>query len=197
MNYNELSDTAKERAFRDFQNRDMYDSIYAYWVFDDWVERLEDVGITTSPDQMIYSGFHSQGDGASFEGSINLKKFLEAHPDVRQKHIELYISTIPFDMLSDDYAEYYGVNLTRFGGSHYSHEYTVHIGSWELDCAFEKREYFEGLMMQAEPDILEQCREHMRSLYNDLQNAYEHEIGLDSFLEGVEYQDFNEDGSLS
>lgn len=197
MNYLELSDEAKERAFNDFKNRELYDNHWAHHVLEDWVERLGAVGIDTEVYDMHFTGFHSQGDGASFEGSIDLKLFLEAHPELKARHSALYMSTVPFDTLSDDYAEYYGVNLTRFGGSHYSHEYTVHIGSWELDCALEKREYFEGLMMQAEPDILGQCRSYMKDIYADLENAYEYEFSMDNFFEGVEYMDFEEDGSLS
>ena len=36
-----------------------------------------------------------------------------------------------------------------------------------------------------------------KEYYRDLENAYEYEQSLDSFLEMVDYQDFNEDGSLS
>lgn len=194
MNYNELSDTAKERAFEDFKNRDMYDCHWAHWVFDDWVERLGAIGIDTEVYDMHFTGFHSQGDGASFEGSIDLKKFLEAHPDLKKNHAELYMSTVPFDKFSDDYAEYM-VLLRRTQHLSYYHENTITL-EWDIETN-DVVGKFDKVMTDAEPEILETCREHMRSLYNDLQNAYEHEIGLDSFLEMVDYQDFNEDGSLS
>jgi len=193
MQYNELSDEAKERAFESFKNREIYDNHWAHWVFDDWVERLEDVGITTSPDQMIYSGFHSQGDGASFTGYVELKTFLEAHPDVKARHSELYLSTIPFDKLSDDYAGY-TLNLQRTQHHHYCHENTITL-DWEIWTNDVGK--FDKVMTDAEPDILEQCRGYMRQLYRELENAYEYEQSLDCFLEMVDYQDFEEDGSLS
>jgi hypothetical protein len=194
MQYNELSDEAKERAFNDFKNREIYDNHWAHHVLEDWVERLEDVGIDTEVYDIHWSGFHSQGDGASFEGSINLKEFLEAHPDLKARHSALYMSTVPFDTLSDDYAEYM-VLLRKTQHHSYYHENTITL-EWDIETN-DVVGKFDKVMTNAEPDILKTCREHMRSLYNDLQNAYEHEIGLDSFLEMVDYQDFNEDGSLS
>lgn len=193
MNYNELSVTAKERAFNDFKNREIYDNHWVHDVLEDWVERLEDVGIDTEVYDMHWRGFHSQGDGASFEGSINLKKFLEAHPDVRQKHIELYISTIPFDTLSDDYAEYM-LLLRKTQYHHYSHENTITL-EWDIEPNDVGK--FDKVMTDAEPDILGQCRDYMRQLYRELENAYEYEFSIDNFFEGVEYMDFEEDGSLS
>lgn len=193
MNYNELTDEAKERAFESFKNRELYDNHWAHDVLEDWVERLEDVGIDTEVYDMHWRGFHSQGDGASFEGSINLKKFLEAHPDVRQKHTELYLSTVPFDIFSDDYAEYM-VLLRKTQHHHYSHENTITL-EWDIETNDDGK--FDKVMTDAEPDILGQCRDYMRQLYRELENAYEYEQSLDCFLEGVEYMDFEEDGSLS
>ena len=37
----------------------------------------------------------------------------------------------------------------------------------------------------------------MKDIYADLENAYEYEFSMDNFFEGVEYMDFEEDGSLS
>jgi hypothetical protein len=193
MNYNELSDEAKERAFESFKNRELYDNHWAHCVLEDWVERLGVLGIDTEVYDMHFSGFHSQGDGASFEGKVDLKLFLEAHPELRKNHAELYMSTVPFDTLSDDFAEY-TINLQRTQHFNYCHENTITL-EWEIwtnDIGT-----FDDIMTQAEPDILEQCRDYMRQLYRELENAYEYEIGLDNFFEGVEYMDFEEDGSLS
>lgn len=200
MNYNELSDEAKERAFNDFKNRELYDNHWAHHVLEDWVERLEDVGITTSVEQMHFTGFHSQGDGACFTGSIDLKEFLEAHPDLKKEHARLYMAVIPFDDRGAA-CEYFDIELTRVGGSHYNHEKSVHLGSWDINILpeldTEEDEDYERLFIDAEPDIEWQCRDYMKELYKDLENAYEYEFSMDNFFEGVEYMDFEEDGSLS
>lgn len=193
MNYLELSDEAKERAFESFKNRELYDNHWAHHVLEDWVERLGAVGIDTEVYDMHFTGFHSQGDGASFQGAINLKEFLEAHPELKARHSELYLSTVPFDTLSDDYAEY-NVLLRKTQHSHYSHENTITL-DWDIETNDDGK--FDKVMTDAEPDILEQCREHMRQLYRELENAYEYEFSMDNFFDGVEYMDFEEDGSLS
>ena len=193
MNYLELSDEAKERAFESFKNRELYDNHWAHHVLEDWVERLGAVGIDTEVYDMHFSGFHSQGDGASFEGVINLKEFLEAHPDLKARHSALYMSTVPFDTLSDDYAEYM-VLLRKTQHHHYSHENTITL-EWDIETNDVGK--FDKVMTDAEPDILEQCRSYMKDIYADLENAYEYEFSMDNFFEGVEYMDFEEDGSLS
>jgi hypothetical protein len=193
MNYNELSDEAKEHAFESFKNRELYDNHWAHHVLEDWVERLGAIGIDTEVYDMHFTGFHSQGDGASFEGVINLKEFLEAHPDLKKNHAELYLSTVPFDTLSDDYGEY-TLLLRKTQHHSYYHENTITL-EWEIWTNDLGK--FDDIMTQAEPDILEQCREHMRQLYRELENAYEYEFSMDNFFEGVEYMDFEEDGSLS
>jgi hypothetical protein len=193
MNYNELSDEAKERAFNDFKNRELYDNHWAHHVLEDWVERLGAVGIDTEVYDMHFTGFHSQGDGASFEGAIDLKLFLEQHPDLKARHRELYMSTIPFDTLSDDYAEYM-LLLRKTQHHHYSHENTITL-EWHIESNDVGK--FDKVMTDAEPDILGQCRSYMKGIYADLENAYEHEFSMDNFFEGVEYMDFEEDGSLS
>ena len=200
MNYNELSDTAKERAYQEFKE---YRTTDTYWwepVEEDWVERLQGVGISTSIEQMHFTGFHSQGDGACFTGSIDLKEFLEAHPDLKKEHARLYMATIPFDDRGAA-CEYFDIELTRVGGSHYNHEKSVHLGTWDINILpeldTEEDEDYERLFIDAEADIEAQCRDYMKELYRDLENAYEYEQSLDCFLEMVDYQDFNDDGSLS
>lgn len=193
MNYLELSDEAKERAFESFKNRELYDNHWAHHVLEDWVERLGAVGVDTEVYDMHFTGFHSQGDGASFQGVINLKEFLEAHPELRKNHAELYLSTVPFDTLSDDYGEY-TLQLQKTQHHSYYHENTITL-EWEIWTHDIGK--FDSVMTQAEPDILGQCREYMRQMYRELENAYEYEFSMDNFFDGVEYMDFEEDGSLS
>jgi hypothetical protein len=193
MQYNELSDEAKERAFESFKNRELYDNHWAHHVLEDWVERLGAIGIDTEVYDMHFTGFHSQGDGASFEGVVDLKLFLEAHPELRKNHAELYMSTVPFDILSDDYAEYM-LLLRKTQHHHYSHENTITL-DWDIETNDVGK--FDKVMTDAEPDILGQCRGYMKDIYADLQNAYEYEFSMDNFFEGVEYMDFDEQGDLT
>ena len=198
--YSELSDEAKEHAFSNFVAQgcwgDWYESTMEYWV-----EKLEALGISTSLEQMHFSGFGSQGDGACFTGSINLKQFLEAHPDLKKEHAKLYMAVIPFDHRGAA-CEYYDIELTRVGGIHtHSHHNTVHLGSWDINILpeydTEEGEDYERLIIDAEPDIEEQCREYMRQLYKDLEAEHDYQQSMEAFLEVAPYQDFNALGDLA
>jgi hypothetical protein len=197
MNYKDLSDTAKEQAFKrhvEYAQSNDYD----WWenTFCDWVTKLEGLGIHTDNNQMFFGGFGSQGDGACFTGAINLKDFLEAHPDVLRQHVDLYMSTVPFDTRGAA-CEYYDLELTRHGATNYNHENTVHIGEWDVNCAEDKTEYFEFLLHEAEDDIEEQCREYMKEIYRDLEKEHEYRQSMECFLDSVDYKDFDEEGELT
>jgi hypothetical protein len=200
MQYKELSDEAKEHAFKRHveyaQSNDYYwwESTQEYWA-----EKLEGLGIYTATDSMHFSGFGNQGDGACFTGSINLREFLEAHPDLKKEHVKLYMATIPFDHRGAA-CEYFDIELTR-QSTQYSHHNTVHLGSWDLNTLpeydTEDGEDYERLIIDAEADIEWQCREYMKEIYRDLEKEYEYMQSMECFLEGVDYKDFDEEGELT
>ena len=193
MQYNELSDEAKEHAYkRHVGELELDDYTQEYWV-----EKLEGLGIYTDTNKMYFSGFGSQGDGASFTGSINLREFLEAHPDLKKEHAKLYMAVVPF---TGGAACEFDIELTRHGSTNYNHEKSVHLGSWDLNILLDndEGEDYERLMMEAESDITAQCREYMKELYRDLEKDYEYRAWLfDCFLHTVEYKDFDEEGELT
>ena len=201
MQYNELSDTAKEHAFERHQEYAQSNDYY-WWesIQEYWAEKLEGLGISTSIEQMHFTGFGSQGDGACFTGRINLKEFLEAHPDLQKEHAKLYMAVVPFDTRGAA-CEYYDIKLSRILGSNYSHHNTVQLGTWDLNILPEldddEGEDYELYMMEAESDIEEQCREYMRQLYKDLEAEHAYWQSLECFLESVDYKDFDSDGELT
>lgn len=199
MQYKELSEAAQAYAYQMFKEYSVSDD-HEWWenTFCEWVTKLEGLGIYTDNPQMFFSGFGSQGDGACFTGVINLKDFLEAHPDVLRQHVDLYMSTIPFD-ISDEEAPQYEVFIDRYANSRYSHENTVRL-DWNVFCgddAEEARGIHECYMSNADEDIISTCREYMKELYKELEAEHDYQQSIDCFLEMVDYQDFNDDGSLS
>lgn len=203
MQYKELSDTAKEHAFERHQEYAQSND-YFWWESTEeyWAEKLEGLGIYTDTNKMFFSGFGNQGDGACFTGSINLREFLEAHPDLKKEHAKLYMAVIPFDHRGAA-CEFYDVELSRILGtkSSYSHENTVQLGSWDLNILPEldndEGEDYELYMMEAETDITEQCREYMRQLYRELEAEHDYQQSIECFLEEVDYKDFDEEGELT
>ena len=201
MQYKELSDTAKEHAFERHQEYAQSNDYYRWESLQEyWVEKLESLGIYTSTKQMFFSGFGNQGDGACFTGSINLRKFLEAHPDLKKEHAKLYMAVIPFDHRGAA-CEYFNLELTRHGSTNYNHEKSVLLGSWDLNILpeldTEEGEDYERLIIDAEADIEAQCREYMKELYKDLEAEHDYQQSIDCFLESVDYKDFDEEGELT
>ena len=155
---------------------------YPWWdsVYEGWIEKLKAIGIYTDKDNIRFSGFGSQGDGASFTGTILLDVFWQAHgaPPEYLPLVELYRN----NMVG-------AVQLYRYH-SNYSHEYTVSCDGITLDtfpddvlssgvfagqdaCKFAD-EVVEPLLDEVEGWITDTCRVHMRELYDDLEEEYEY-----------------------
>jgi hypothetical protein len=202
MQYKELTDSAKECAYKNFQE---YNSGEGFdFQVEDILENYRDMLETKGLYDLVfdYSGFHSQGDGACFTCSINLKDFLEAHILIREAHPELYIAVIPFDGEGAE-CVYFDVQMIKIGGrtSSYSHEMTVWLGNWNLDVHYAHDlidgQDYEKLFTDAKKDIEEQCRDYMRQLYRTLEEAHTNSTSIDVFIEQAEFQDFNENGDLA
>lgn len=200
MRYKNLSDSAKECAYKNFKEYNGGEGFdfQVESILEDCRDMLETKGIYDPV--FNYAGFYSQGDGACFTGNIDLKDFLNAHPEVRNNHRELYTAIISFDG-REPACRYFDINLTSRTMS-YSHENTVHLGEWGFEYLGSGGDdanngYYEKLFVDAEKDIEEQCRDYMRQLYRTLEEAHTYGTSLDAFLEQVEFQDFNESGELS
>lgn len=197
MQYSELSKEAQETALIEYQERACG---FEWWTdtYDYWIEKLERLGIYTSAPSIEFSGFYSQGDGASFIGEVGLREFMEAHDSIRGSHPELYLSSVGFNAAPR--AEFIS-RLSRDNHRYnHSHSNTV-ILEWSLrDCDRwdEEYEYMEELMVDAVDDILGECRDYMDELYKDLERTYEHLQSEEGFLESVEADGwtFTEEGKL-
>jgi len=75
-NYDELSAEAKEKAIEWAQEFLREDDFFYDDVKSEWIEKLESFGFTDV--KLAYSGFWSQGDGASFTGKCDMVKFIKA-----------------------------------------------------------------------------------------------------------------------
>jgi hypothetical protein len=195
--FDQLSDKLQKEAIE--ANRDIN-------VYDDWHESViegfqEDLGEMGVGDvEVQYSGFYSQGDGASFTGGVeDMKKFLVKTlgmteysdeelgelPDSIKEKVEGFIDSLT-------------IAFNRKYGSRYSHENTCQSDTWceILNNAFYDEEYPEGkiyatrlkrfglenpVYMDIENEVekiekaaeewrLDQCRE----LYRSLEKEYDY-----------------------
>ena len=76
MEFEELDQNAKYTAISKYGEPpdDWYESVYSCYIGD---KAIEATGMLV--DQIYYSGFWSQGDGASWTGRIDLDYFIQHH----------------------------------------------------------------------------------------------------------------------
>jgi hypothetical protein len=209
--FEELSPEAREKAIerlRVLLHRDFY-PFEDWWdvVYEQFREDMKAEGIDV--DEMYFSGFWSQGDGASFTGTITLseKQLLELMPEAaRNQLIDLntrcrLLGHEPLNLA-------YQASIKTSGN--YSHENTMRIDSYENLSVAIPFSLEEELVLEAEQlrdevlcnidfddGALEIARDHARKLYHDLEVEYEYLTSDEVVAEHLTINDYEflEDGS--
>lgn len=161
---------------------DVQDSWWYEPVIEHFVEEQRDQGLNINPKDIQFSGFCSQGDGASFTGGVVpcLSDWITRHSDPA-----LYPFTTLM-MAHDEVSWYFKLERT---GTHYHHEYTVRgylVIEDDLDLIYDREHpmiepHWETWIAQFhdEQDRLEEaltdhCRALMRDLYKQLNDEYDY-----------------------
>lgn len=146
--FNELNEEQKEKVIENYADINTnYD--WHNYILEDWKEKLSRQGFEDA--EINFTGFWSQGDGASFNCQVNLEKFLKGRRIAKKYQ----------SILNDDEADL-SISITNNG--HYCHEYMmiIHFDDWK------------GLITaELEKFILEEAREQARKIYDDLYDNYE------------------------
>lgn len=164
-----------------------YDEVeYSKWyqpIYDNVKEKLEEVGFINS--EMEFSGFGSQGDGASFTSDVDVLKLAKSL-NYDKDALKILKRLVDNDELKI---------TVRRNSNQYSHKYTC---SFDIDCDDYEDKYtvaiIEGLEKQGEELRLDLCT----TLYDDLQNEYEYltsDLSIKEMLLGNDYH-YTEDGKL-
>lgn len=213
--YAELSPTAQQYAYEKwepFMGFDWWDSSVDYWK-----TQLEERGIS-NPD-ISFSGFYSQGDGASFTGLIDLRDLMEwEHNSILEQLKEQGRGTCPTHSLIETYPaiyisqlninpdEYVNFNFElKRNSRHYSHENTV---SLNMDVEYSDDDLEEELSVcctdkyrydDLEDSILEVCKSWMKDIYRDLETEYDYRSSEAAFVDDCDCQNyiFDIDGDIS
>jgi hypothetical protein len=157
---------------------DWWDGVYEYFK-----ETCDGLGIRV--DQIAFSGFWSQGDGAAFEGRVDLTKFME-HKGLHIEHPALYLA------VKDD-GSYFLVRCSRTNNMR-GGEYECYANQTAPSGIFEglDQEAWEELVEVQEEDAqledaaLEYCKELAGGLYRDLETEYEYLTSEESFIESCD-----------
>lgn len=175
------------------EHRD-WDVDHGWWdgVYEMFKEEMK--GKSIRVDEMYFSGFWSQGDGACFEGCIDdLKEFIEKN-GLTEEFAWL------LQLLETDYVRCISISCKSHGS--YCHEYTM-----EFDDTFELTHYLDpedGLIYlsaqqeteEAEkrwPDFVDTVeeifRDHARQLYEYLEKEYDYLTSDEHVLESLHAND--------
>ena len=169
--FDELGEEAREKACQQVGDV-MTDNTFWYSdVFDLFIKQCASYGMTIDENNIQFSGFGSQGDGASFVcNNIDTEKLLQS--------LGIKIS----DEIKEKVLDYiYEVNLSRTSYRAY-HEQTVHVQILIDEDALAEEE--EGIIQYIHDiaDTIECKLENLKDdlcqqLYNDLRQEYEYFYG--------------------
>lgn len=206
MKFLELSDKAK-----DYARQKYFEPAYEWW---DWAyERAKEDGKARGfyIHDIKFSGFWSQGDGASWTGTIVIPEWLELNKPTCAK--AMFLREAMQQSLIDKQ-----VSVTTTN-SNYSHSKTMVLSTWDawsLDMHADEElggpgqfasatiaDTYEAMEMQRYlADLIEEMTDSARyfadEIYADLQDEYEHMLSDEYIAEACEANQykFNEKGEM-
>jgi hypothetical protein len=179
-------------------------NVYEGWhdcVYEDFKREMDAIGIEV--DEMYFSGFSSQGDGACFEGRVSdWPKFLESVGYTCPALIALAAQAWGFSVVHR--GRYYHENCTSFTSdmvspSHYCYserdEFVHAYSPYNTDI---QNAVFLTVLQGYDYDALhdefeEEFKRHMRALYSQLEEEYDHLTTDEAILDSLECNDQLED----
>jgi len=205
--FSELSDQAKQHAIEKQSQYESSEGFDAECVIDDAVNMAALIGIeidthavklmnnTTRQDPAVYySGFCSQGDGASFEGRYAYRKgapaAIKAETASKGDRELLRIATTLQEVQRRNFYQL----TSRMGRGHNSNLYS-HSGTMSVDV----ERYDEKPMTDDAEDTVKECmRDFADWIYSQLENEYDYRTGEEACQEAIEINDydFTEDGEM-
>jgi len=140
-------------------------------------------------EDVSFSGFYSQGDGASWTGAVRLQDWINAHPGTYDTKVYEYIREC-----ADDEGD--TLPITRKSYPHYCHRFMMQtdytVFDYELhDISAESMIIFTELVLKA-------ARDEAYQLYKSLEKIYEGLRSNESIIETIKANDyeFMLDGTL-
>ena len=200
--FDELDEKAKERAREWYRQGNWDDNFWSECVIDDAKEIGTHMGMDI--DNIYFSGFWSQGDGACFEGTwrasdVKVDKLKEYAPQDK----ELHRIVDGLAELAKEYPDGY-FKVTHRG--HYSHSGCTSFDV-ELPCEQEEEleynspEYklLQVKLGEDEDAIIELARDYMNWIYHTLEKEWEYENAdtqVDEAIRANKYE-FLKDGTYA
>jgi hypothetical protein len=200
--FDELSNSAKEHArnwWRDSEDKD-FDTTFMYETFETAAKLLgiefdkQPIklmgGSTRYEPKIWWSGFSSQGDGASFEGSYSYAK--NCSKAIRSEFpTDAKLHAIADGLISIQKANGYKLSakITQ-SDRHYCHKYTMRVDAYKGDDEAE---------VMTNKTILDLMRDFAEWMYRSLEEEYEYRMDDENVDESIrinEYE-FTENGEIA
>jgi len=174
---------------------------YPEWcehIITDWKEKLETLGFMDANIQ--FTGFCSQGDGASFTCDVSVSKYVDAHPSEAEYRVyepffeELDVSivrrnshycheeTVVSSVCDNNINPYSGFSLSPFDEADEQED----IRALVWDAAYEE---FLPRIDDLEKSIIETARSYMKEIYRELNNEFDNLISDEAVLEALAAQE--------
>jgi len=173
----ELSKVAAGRAVEALRYSDIEDGDWADSELDYWKGTLEEMGFQNP--KIRYSGFSSQGDGASFTSAyVDLGMFLVAVGDAQRFRLLTLAEKLEFELR---------LVVKEVGEGRYSHKYTVRASIEDFIRCDQKglRDRVDDLIDELEERTTEVVREMSDKIYAGLDKEYTYLVSDDAVVENI------------
>ena len=207
--FDELSDKAKEKARENYITNWMSDDWYTF-TYDMMKEEGLKYGFNIK--DIRFSGFWSQGDGASWCGAVDLGDWVRK--TFNSTDLEHPLTQIFLALLDEGWIE--SKVLVSFNSSHYCHENTMHVNTIDHyykidDDSVMEMGMFKGAnvaelihLIESTLDTLyerlvEECKDFARTIYKELEADYEGQTTEEAIGEAYAINDvwFDETGRIA
>lgn len=182
--FEELSDAAKKKVIEELRDINIWDDWHEYTI-EDFKEDLTEVGFENP--EVCYSGFCSQGDGASFDARCNIEKLVKTIGDKRFKPlVKLYRAGLfGLTIEKTSFANHYSHEKTRYITEEFAFNCDKHRKLMDLGCRFQS--YVESLR-----------RDWCQDIYHKLEREYDYLTSEEAIKETIEANgyEFLESGKI-
>ena len=187
--FDELSESAKQKAIEDYRQEgfdyDWYDAVY---------EDAKQIGkiLGIEIDNIYFSGFSNQGDGACFEGKYayikgSAKEIKDHAPQDEELH------RIARELQKLQKKNFYSLSATVKQSGHYSHEYCTEIN------VYDNLNSYGDVTIETEKALSELLRDFMRWIYKQLEQDWDYLSSDEQIIETIQANEweFDENGEMA
>lgn len=187
--FDELSDSAKEKARQWWRECSVGDSFWSECIEDEAKEQGENMGLDIN--NIYFSGFYSQGSGACFKGTWHAcdvkagetaKEWGDSPPTTEIKRI-----ASEFEELARAWPE---SSFSVEHRGHYSHEFCTYFDVSLGEDADNNEEVSPEQWREASDSLIKTARDYMRWIYKQLEKEYEYQNSDECVDENILANDF-------